>query len=96
MIMSLTSSSLSLLGPRSRSHWLFLEKKQHFHHCSHFIYGPVLTLLHTTVNYDNILDKNEYKHSTGSERTVHMSRCPVLYSGRIFVPLCRELIIFVF
>ena len=33
---------------------------------------------------------------TGWERTVHVSRCPALYSGRIFVPLCRELIIFVF
>ena len=32
----------------------------------------------------------------GWERTVHVSRCPALYSGRIFVPLCRELIIFVF
>ena len=26
---------------------------------------------------------------TGRERTVHMSRCPALYSGCIFVPLCR-------
>ena len=33
---------------------------------------------------------------TGWERTVHVSRCPALYSGRIFVLLCRELIIFVF
>ena len=33
---------------------------------------------------------------TGWERTVHMSRCQALYSGRIFVSLCRELIIFVF
>ena len=33
---------------------------------------------------------------TGWERTVHVSRCLALYSGRIFVPLCRELIIFVF
>ena len=33
---------------------------------------------------------------TGWESTVHVSRCPALYSGRIFVPLCRELIIFVF
>ena len=33
---------------------------------------------------------------TGWERTVHISHCPALYSGRIFVPLCRELIIFVF
>ena len=30
------------------------------------------------------------------ERTVHVSRCPALYSGRTFVPLCLELIIFVF
>ena len=34
--------------------------------------------------------------STGWERTVHVSRCLALYSGRIFVPLCRELIILVF
>ena len=33
---------------------------------------------------------------TGWERTVHVSRCPALCSGSIFVPLCRELIIFVF
>ena len=33
---------------------------------------------------------------TGWERTVHVFRYPALYSGRIFVPLCRELIIFVF
>ena len=33
---------------------------------------------------------------TGWERTVHVSRCTALYSGRIFVPLCREVIIFVF
>ena len=35
-------------------------------------------------------------YGTGWERTVHVSHCPALYSGRIFVPLCRELIIFVF
>ena len=34
--------------------------------------------------------------TTGWERAVHVSRCPALYSGRIFVPLCRELIIFMF
>ena len=33
---------------------------------------------------------------TGWERTVHVTRCPALYSGRIFVPLGRELNIFVF
>ena len=26
---------------------------------------------------------------TGWERTVHVSRCLALYSGRIFVPLCN-------
>ena len=30
------------------------------------------------------------------EHTVHVSHCAVLYSGHIFVPLCRKLIIFVF
>ena len=34
--------------------------------------------------------------NTGWERTVHVSRCAALYSGRIFIPLCRELIVFVF
>ena len=37
-----------------------------------------------------------FQQLTGWEGTVHVSRCPALYSGRIFVPLCRELIIFVF
>ena len=32
--------------------------------------------------------------TTGWERTVHVSRCSALYSGRIFVPLSPELIIF--
>ena len=42
-----------------------------------------LNLMHLAIN-------------TGWERTVHVSRCPALYSGRIFVPLCRKLITFVF
>ena len=32
---------------------------------------------------------------TGWERTVHMSCCAALYSGRIFVPLGQELMVFV-
>ena len=43
-----------------------------------------------------IIDLYHVYHITGWERTVHVSRYPALYSGRIFVPLCRELIIFVF
>ena len=34
---------------------------------------------------------SEMRHWLG-----HVSRCPALYSGRIFVPLCRELIMFMF
>ena len=37
-----------------------------------------------------------FPFNIGWERTVHVSHCPALYSGRIFVPLCRESIIFVF
>ena len=43
MTISWTNSSLSILGPRSRSQWIFLEK-----HCcrsSAFIYGPRLSVL---------------------------------------------------
>ena len=36
--------------------------------------------------------KNTVLYIIGWERTVHVSRCPTLYSGRIFVPLCRELL----
>ena len=45
--------------------------------------------------YQRLLNISYMDHVTGWERTVHVSRCPALYSGRIFVPLCRELIIFV-
>ena len=40
--------------------------------------------------------KIHVRYYTSWERTAHVSRCSALYSGRIFVPLCRELIIFVF
>ena len=49
-----------------------------------------------TRDFDLILKSSTVDIPTGWERTVHVSRCPALYSGRIFVPLCRELIIFVF
>ena len=61
MTISWTSLSLSVLGPRSRSQWLFLEK--HCHHSSAFIYGPILLYLHTSVKHDNILDKFEFERS---------------------------------
>ena len=48
------------------------------------------SLLYPTPVYSNFL------FNTGWESTVHVSHCAALYSGCIFVPLCRELIIFVF
>ena len=62
MIISWTSLRLSVLGPRSRSQWLFLEKKV-CHHSSAFIYGPILILYHTNDEYDNTLDKFEFERS---------------------------------
>ena len=62
MTISWTSSSLSVLGPRSRSQWLLLEKDCH-RSCA-FIYGPILILYHTNVKYDNILDKFEFERSS--------------------------------
>ena len=56
-----TSSSLSVLGPRSRSQWLFLEK--HCHRSSAFIYRPILILFHTNVKYENILEKIGFDRS---------------------------------
>ena len=42
-----TSSRFSVIGSRSRSQWLFLEKL--CHHSSAFIYKPILILFHTNV-----------------------------------------------
>ena len=56
-----TSSRFSVIGSRSRSQWLFLEKL--CHHSSAFIYKPILILFHTNVKYDNILDKFEFERS---------------------------------
>ena len=51
-----TSSRLRVLGPRSRSQWLFLEE-----HCHRS--RPILILYHTNVKFDNILDKFEFERS---------------------------------
>ena len=59
MTISYTSFSLSVLGLRSRSQWLFLEK--HCHYSSAFIYGLILTLLHINLKYDNILNNFEFE-----------------------------------
>ena len=57
MTISWTSSSLSILGLKSRSQWLFLEN--YCHGCSAFIYG--LILIHTNMKYDNILNNFEFE-----------------------------------
>ena len=64
MTVSWTSWSLSILGPRSRSQWLFLKKKQ-CHNSSALIYGPILILYHTYIQYDNILDKFKLERTKG-------------------------------
>ena len=60
MTISWTRLSLSVLGLRSRSQWLFLDKHCHRSSSSAFIYRPILILYHTNVKYDNILDKFEH------------------------------------
>ena len=62
MTISWTTLSFSILGPRSRSQWLVLEK--------HIVITlaplfnePVLILYHTNVLYNNILDKFEFERS---------------------------------
>lgn len=47
-------TSLSVLGPRLRSQWLFLEIKQHIHDSSSYIYRHFLTQLSiTTISWTN-------------------------------------------
>ena len=60
-IMTISWTSLSVLGPRSRSQCLFLEK--HCHRSNAFICRPILILYHTNVKYVNILEKFEFGHS---------------------------------
>ena len=69
MTISWIHSCLSILGPRSRSQWLFLGKK-HCHRSSPFMYRPILILFHThDINkYDNILDKFEFERSRAKVR----------------------------
>ena len=62
MTISWTSSSLSILGPRSRSQWPFLEK--HCHRSSTLIYYPISILLHTSIGYD--FTSNEFAFQHGS------------------------------
>ena len=50
MTISWINLSLSVLGARSRSQWLFLEK--HFHRSSALIYYPISIYLHTNIGYD--------------------------------------------
>ena len=58
---SWTKLSLRVLGPRSRSQRLLLEK--HYRRYSAFMYGPILILLHTNVLCDYILDRFEFECS---------------------------------
>ena len=60
MTISWASSSLSVLGPRSRSQWLFLEK--HCHRSSALINYPISILLHTSIGYDYTSNKFAFQH----------------------------------
>ena len=60
MTISWTSSSLSVLGPRSRSQWLFLEK--HCHRISALINYPISVILHTSIGYDYTSNKFAFQH----------------------------------
>ena len=50
MTISWSSLSLSVLGPRSRSQWLLLEK--HCHRSTALIYYPISIYLHISSGYD--------------------------------------------
>ena len=60
MTITWTSSSLSVLGPRSRSQWLFLEK--HCRRSSALIYYLISILLHTNIGYDYTSNKFAFQH----------------------------------
>ena len=47
--------NLSVVGPRPRSQWLFLEKRCH-PFCA-LIYHPISILLHTSIGYDYTSNK---------------------------------------
>ena len=56
-----TSLHFSVIGSRSSSQCLFVEKL--CHHCSTFIHRPILILYYTNVKYDDILDKFKFERS---------------------------------
>ena len=60
MTISWTSSSLSVLGPRSRSQWLFLEEQ--CQRSSALINYPISILLHTSIGYDYTSNKLAFQH----------------------------------
>ena len=51
---------MSVLGLRSRSQWLFLEK--HCHRSSALIYYPISIYLHTNIGYDCTSKKFTFQH----------------------------------
>ena len=81
MTISWTSSSLSVLGPRSRSQWLFLEK--HCHRSSALINYPISIELHTSIGYDYTSNKFAFQHNrvkvkvavTGFRKTLQLKAC---------------------
>ena len=60
MTISWTSSSLSVLWPRSRLQWLFLEK--HCHRFSALINYPISIERHTSIGYDYTSYKFAFQH----------------------------------
>ena len=62
MIISWINLSLSILGPRPRSKWLFLEK--HCHHSSALIYYPISTELHISIGYDNTANRFAFQRDS--------------------------------
>ena len=59
MTISWTTLSLSVLGPKSRSQWLCLEKNIVMALVP--LYKPILLILHTSVKRGNILDDLEFE-----------------------------------
>ena len=60
MAISWTSLSLSILGPRSRLQWLFLEK--HCHRSSALINYPISIKLHISFGYDFTSNRFAFQH----------------------------------
>ena len=60
MTISWINLTLSVLGRRSRSHWLFLDK--HFHRSSALIYYSISIKLHSSIEYDYTSNKFAFQH----------------------------------